>query len=374
MKKFTYAIIGAGNGGQSMAGYLSAQGHSVRLFDFFEEPIRKINEAGNIIRVTGLYELEGKLELASNDMAEVVRGADLIFVINPSTYHSKIAAECAGYLEDGQVVFLNPGSTFGSFAFKKALEDVGCMKNIILAESNTLLFACRAVEPGLVNIGGKKDRILVAAFPATENQRVADLLVPALPEVQMADNVFVTSLDNTNPLVHPGPTLMNCNWAESGGKFLYYHEGIGETMGAFIERMDKERVAMGEKLGLKLGKNLFNMYMQYVEEYETEGETLSQVFKNVDAYSAIYAGNSVRTRYIYEDVPTAIIPLVELGRILDSPVSSIRLVADMCCGILDEDFWAMDEARTMKNMGLEGMNATQLMEYANTGKKQARKA
>ncbi|WP_206458882.1 NAD/NADP octopine/nopaline dehydrogenase family protein [Anaerovorax sp. IOR16] len=369
MKQLKYAVIGAGNGGQTMAGYLSAKGYRVSLFDFLEAPIQKIKEGGNVIKITGALEMESKLELASNNMEEVVRGADVIFVVNPSTYHIKIAKECAKYLEDGQVVFLNPGSTFGSFAFKKALDDAGCTKDIILAESNTLLFACRMISPGLVEIGGKKDRIIVAAFPATKNDFVKGLLEEALPEVQMGDNVFVTSLDNTNPLVHPGPTMMNCNWAESGNRFLYYHDGIGETMGEFIERMDKERIRMGLALGLELGKNLFDMFMQYEEEYETKGETLSNIFKNVKAYDTIYAVNNVRTRYIYEDVPTALIPLIELGRLLNCPVDSLKLVADMCCGILNEDFWNFEETRSLEKLGLDGMTVGDLIEYANTGVK-----
>lgn len=236
MEKPIFAIIGAGNGGQAFAGYLSAKGYEVRLFDFFDKTIDKIKAKG-FIKLTGAIESTSTLEKISTDLEGVITGADMIMVVNPAIYHRKIAKECAKYLNKNQIIFLNPGSTFGAFAFKKALEDYGFKENITIAESNTLLFACRAVEYGVVSVGGKKDRILISAFPASDNYKVIDMLKDAIPEIQLVKNVLATSLDNTNPMVHPAPTIMNCSWIESGKKFLYYHEGIGNTASEFIEEI-----------------------------------------------------------------------------------------------------------------------------------------
>ncbi|MGB5824699.1 MAG: NAD/NADP octopine/nopaline dehydrogenase family protein [Proteocatella sp.] len=368
MKKIKYAVIGAGNGGQATAGYLAAKGYEVRLFDFLEDNVSKLKKVGSI-ELSGALEMTGTPKLISGNMQEVIEGVDMVIVVNPSTYHGKIAAECSKFITENQVVLLHPASTFGAFAFKKALEDNGCHKKITIAETNTLLFACRATEMGKVMVGGVKDRLIAAAFPADQNDRIYELIGHAIPELVMGENVFVTSMDNTNPLVHPGPTLMNCNWAESGFKFKYYHDGIGETMGAFIEKMDRERIAIGEKMGLELGKNIYSMYMQYETEYDTVGANLSEVFKKVDAYDSIYASSNIRSRYIYEDVPTGLIPFVELGRLVGCKVDSMNMVVEMCCQVLDEDFWNKEESRTLAKLGLEGMSAEQIYEYAKTGKK-----
>ena len=64
--------------------------------------------------------------------------------------------------------------------------------------------------------------------------------------------------------------------AESGAKFKYYWDGIGETVGNYIEKMDNERVAIGQKVGLTLGKDLFSIYMEYEIEYNTKGDNVSQ--------------------------------------------------------------------------------------------------
>ena len=357
-KKLT--VIGAGNGGQALAAYFAMnENYEVRIFDYFNEPIDVIREKG-CIELEGAIVGSGNIVLASTDMGEVVKGADLIMVVNPAIYHNKIAKEMAAHLEDGQLVFLSPSSVFGAFAFKKALEDAGCGKNITIGESNTLLFAARLIENGRVHIGGKKDRLLVSAFPASNKERLYDLIRPVIKEMEECETVLETSFDSTNAMVHPLPTMMNVSWAESGAKFKYYWDGIGETVGNYIEKMDNERVAIGQKVGLTLGKDLFSIYMEYEIEYNTKGDNVSQVLKHVEAYRNIYAANTARTRYIYEDIPTGMVPFVAMGELLGMPVEKMKFVITLCEEMLNEDLTNLDYSRNLSNLGLAGMSAVQL--------------
>ncbi len=362
------AVLGAGNGGQAMAAYFAIAGYEVSIFDYFEEPINAINKKGTI-ELEGAINGIGKIGVASTDMATVVAGVDLIMIVNPAIYHNKIAKDLAKVIKKGQTVFLNPSSVFGAFAVKKAFEDCGYTEEIIIAESNTLLFTARLVEPGKVHIGGKKDRLLVAAFPSSGKEKIYEILRPAIPELEECDTVLETSFDNTNAMVHPLPTIMNASWTESGAKYKYYLEGIGATVGAFIEGMDKERVDIAEKLGLVLGKDLFSLFLQYQIEYKTEAETISEVFKHVEAYNDIYAAPSVKTRYIYEDVPTGLVPFIAMGKLLDMPVAKMQLAVDLCEAMLNEDFQNSEASRNLENLGLVGMNVESILEYAETGKK-----
>lgn len=368
MKK-TVAVIGAGNGGQAMAAYFAMAGWESRIFDFFPETTRAIAQKG-YIELTGAVKGKGDISLASSDMGEVVQGADLILVVNPAIYHNKIARAMVPYIQDDQIIFLNPSSVFGAFAFKKALEDLGCQKNVTIGESNSLLFAARLVENGIVHIGGKKNELLVAAFPAQNRDILYDMVRPVIPELKECESVLETSFANTNAMVHPLPTMMNVSWAESGEKFRYYLDGIGETMGNFIEALDKERVHVGQKLGLTLGKDLFDFYMEYEMTYNATGKSVSEVLKSVDAYREIYAPNTARTRYIYEDIPTGMVPFTEIGELLGVPVQKMKLVTNLCEQMLDQDFTNSEESRNLINLGLEDMSAEEIIQYAKTGIKQ----
>ena len=367
--KMRIAVIGAGNGGQAMAAYFAMnEDYEVRIFDHFDAPVQAIREQG-YIQLEGAVEGRGTIALASTDMAEVIDRADLIMVVNPAIYHNRIAKDLAPYIEEDQLIFLNPSSVFGAFAFKKALEDAGCSKAVTIGESNSLLFAARLVENGRVNIGGKKDSLMVSAFPACNGERLYDIIRPVMSEIEICDSVLGTSFASTNAMVHPLPTIMNVSWAESGEKFRYYLDGIGETMGSYIEALDLERVEIGKKLGLTLGKALFDFYMEYEKQYDTKGETVSQVLKSVEAYKDIYAANTARTRYIYEDIPTGMVPFTAMGELLGMPVSKMKFVTTLCEEMLGEDLTNCEYSRNLENLGLAGMSAESIIEYAKTGVK-----
>ena len=60
----TWAIIGGGNGGQTMAGHLGMMGQKVRLFDVMQKTVDELNALGEIrlehaIHAGELIRLEG---------------------------------------------------------------------------------------------------------------------------------------------------------------------------------------------------------------------------------------------------------------------------------------------------------------------------
>ena len=118
----------------------------ITLYDAFPQTVNVLNKQGGIY-LEGAAKRSGfgKLLFASTDMNKVINGASVILVILPSLYHNSIAQTIAPLLKDGQIVILNPITPLGT---------------------NTLLFACRAVQPGHVHVSGQKNDILVSAYPS----------------------------------------------------------------------------------------------------------------------------------------------------------------------------------------------------------------
>lgn len=364
------AILGAGNGGQAFAAYFKYHGHEVKLYDKFQETVDIINGKG-FIELTGALKVKINFAQASTDMGSVVADAEIIIIINPSTHHRKIAAELSKHLQKGQIIFINPGSTFGSFAFKKALTDNGYADDVVIAESNVLLFACRLQEVGKIFVGAKKDRILVSTFPANKLDDIREVMIDLIPETQFVNNVLATGIDNTNPIVHPMPAILNVGWLESGQKFSFMQEAVSPTLSTYMEKMDKERIAVGEKLGLVHDVNLFDLHRQYEAEYGIFGkETLRDIFQACDAYTNIYGPSNLHTnRYIIEDVGMGLVPLVSIGELINVDVSKCKLIIDICEAILGLDLSHGDHCRDVENLGLKGMSAKQIINYAETGEK-----
>ena len=67
------AIVGAGNGGQAFAGYLSLMGERIKIFDVVPATVEKLNEVGGVLmegnsKLTGF----GKIEKATTRKQEVI--------------------------------------------------------------------------------------------------------------------------------------------------------------------------------------------------------------------------------------------------------------------------------------------------------------
>ncbi|CAB1065698.1 NAD/NADP octopine/nopaline dehydrogenase [Olavius sp. associated proteobacterium Delta 1] len=356
----TWAVIGGGNGGQSLSGHLALMGFTVRLYDIFPQTIEAIHSAGGI-QVDGAVNGFGKIELATTDIAQAVDGADIIMIVAPAIAHRDIALNCAPHLADGQIIFIHPGATGGALEFSQVLLDQQCDKSITLAEAESLLYTCRSQKPGHTTIFGIKNELMVAALPATETRRVVKLLNTAFPQMYAGANVLATSLGNANAMMHPAPTLLNTSLIESGNDWLYYWDGITPSIGAFVEALDVERLAVASAFGLKIP----GILQWYQVHYGAEGATLSATVKQNQAYAEVQGQKTLYTRYLLEDIPTGLVPMAYLGQMAGVEVARMETVIKLGEFLTGQDLTTA--GRNMENLGLAGMTIPQILEYIETG-------
>lgn len=357
-----WAIIGGGNGGQSVSAHLALMGYHVRLYDISPITVDAINNQGGI-ELEGVVKGFGKIDCATTNLLEAVKGAHLIMVIAPATAHRDIAKALAPCLRDGQIIVLHPGATCGALEFYQVLADENCPARVTIGETNTLIYACRSSKPGQTTILGIKNRLLAATLPAEQSDNVADILKSAYPQVHAADNVLITSFDNTNPIVHPATVLLNAAVIDSQRKWMFYREGITPSVGAFLEKMDAERIAVGKALGL----DLWSCRDQYVIEYGVNESTLSDAVRKNEAYADIKGPNSLETRYLLEDIPMGLVPLVAIGKSLNVPVERMETIIKLGEYMLAKDLTT--NGRTLENIGLSGMTAAEIRRFIETGRK-----
>ena len=359
-KKPKWAVIGGGNGGQSLAGHLGLMGFAVRLYDIVPETVDAIRASGGI-SVEGVIQGFGPIDRVTMDIEEALDGADIVMVVAPAVAHRAIATSCAPYLTDGQVVFVHPGATGGALEFKKTLADQGCRSRLTFAEANSLMYACRSPKPGRASIFGVKKELMVAALPADEIDHVLDLLNSAFPQMAAGKNVLETSLGNPNAMMHPAPSLLNTSLIESDRDWLYYWDGITPSIGAFVETMDRERLALAEAFGLKLP----SIVEWYNRAYGAAADTLSEAVKKNQAYAGVKGQKSLRTRYILEDVPTGLVPMVSLSKMAGVSVPRMETIVKLAEYVLGEDL--TKDGRTTENLGLSGMTVQDIQKFLQTG-------
>ena len=349
-----FAVIGAGNGGQSFAAHLTLLGFPVALWDFEPEKVQALQENGRQIRLTGAVEGDATVACVTGDIGKALRGANLVIVVIPTVYHGSVARLMAPYLRDGQILVLNPGATGGALEVRAVLHDAGCRASIVVAETDTLLYACRSPQPGEAIIHGIKEHVNVAALPAIEGPAVARLLNAAFPQFTAAPNVLVTSLMNGNAIMHPAPTILNAGRIECKVGFDYYSEGITPAVARVAERLDAERLAVADALGVRVP----SIVEWYGICYGVKGASLHDIVQHVRAYDGIRGPISLNVRYLFEDVPTGLVPLAALGEAVGVKTPLIRAVIELANGLLGRDFW--QEGRSLARLGLAGLSAGEI--------------
>ncbi|MCP4020857.1 MAG: NADP transhydrogenase subunit alpha, partial [Desulfobacteraceae bacterium] len=198
-------------------------------------------------------------------------------------------------------------------------------------------------------------------IPSTRTKEVVSLLNQAFPQIHGGTSVMETSLGNPNAMMHPAPSLLNASLIESKRKWLYYWDGITPSIGAFVEEMDKERLSLAKLFGL----NLPSIKEWYKAAYDVEADTLHELIKKNKAYARVEGQKTLHTRYLLEDIPMGLVPMVSLGKMLGAKVERMETIVKLGEYILDKDLTS--GGRTMENIGLSDMVANNIKECLETG-------
>ena len=350
----TLAVIGAGNGGQAFAGHLASLGFKVRLYDRNPERIKILNSL-DTIKLTGVLECEGKVDLVSTNLREVISGAEVIMVATTATAHRSIASQMAPFLVENQIIVLNPGRTCGALEFRNTLEQSGLKKRVYVAEAQTLVYACRLIENGRVNVIGFKDRVLLSAYPASDTSHVLSVIKPMFPCMYAAENVLQTSFENVGAIFHPTVVLFNEAAIERGDSFYFYRD-MTDGLARIIEEADSERLKVASAYGIEP----ISAFDWVAYAYEgVDGKNLCERMQNNPAYYEILAPRTIDCRQITEDIPTGIIPLAELGKAAGVSTPLFDSLITICSVLHGRDF--RKEGRTLRRLGLEGLTKDEIM-------------
>ncbi len=355
-----FAVIGGGNGGLAMAGYLAYRGFSVNLYNRTQARIQSLIDDPKI-EISGSVEGTGTLNLVTSNLKEAIRETDIIMITTPATGHYSLARLMAPYLKDGQIIVLNPGRTGGALEVYETLRSSGCQKYIVVAEAQTFIYACRATGPNSAKIFSIKHEVALAAIPAVYTQRVTSLLSGAYPQFTPARNVMETSINNFGAIFHPAPTLLNSGHIERGETFEYYLEGITSSIGNMLETLDSERMKVARALGVKA----VSAKRWLRESYGAKGRSIYEAIQNNSAYKGLTAPKGLDTRYIYEDVPCSLVPISSIATRLGIETPGIDTIIKLANIMTGRDF--LREGRTVEKLGLAGMTASQILEFAQTG-------
>ena len=377
MEKDLVAVLGGGNGGHAVAANLSLAGFKVNFFELpqFADSFERVLRTKEI-RIEGIS-IDGtaKLNLATADIQQTIKDAEVIFVITPAFGHKAMAEICAPFVQDGQIIVLMPGSG-GSLEFVNVFKQKKVKREVTFAESCTLPYGARLKGPGHVSVLINAVILPTGVFPSKKTGEVIPKLKPFYPMITPAKDVLEAAINNPNPIVHPVATLLSATRIEhSKGEFYLYTEGMTPAVARTYESLNHERLSICKALGYKL-HHWDNLEFKNYNLGETEEECRYRILNtSMDAAfgkDGIYAGikmkgpEHLKDRYVTEDVPYGMVFLSTLGDLLGVPTPTHDAVIQLASVINRTNY--RKTGRGIKQLGLSQFDKKGLKKFLVEGK------
>jgi len=345
------AVLGGGHGAYAAAADLSEQGHEVRLWRRDQAALAPLLSTCQLLLTDERGSRPVRIAAISTDPASAVRGAELVLMPGPAPSQLDIGRAIAPALEDGQVVFMPPG-TFGSFAVPQAL-NIG--KHVLWAETGTLPYLARKRGPNEIAITVRAVRLPTGVYPAAEEKRAIGLLRRAYPSVEPCGNALSGALMNAGPVIHPPLILMNAAPLEHFERWDIHNEGTQPSVRAVTNALDRERISTREKLGFAAPH--YPLADHYTSDRWMYGDAHRKLVKSGDWREKIYLHTH---RYMTEDVVFGLAFLVSVARWAGSPAPVASGLLAVAGAVLGRDLERGQ--RTFEALGLASLGRGELFQ------------
>jgi opine dehydrogenase len=303
----------------------------------------------------------------TTSVAEAIEGVDLIMLIVPSVAHEHYAQALAPLIDGRTPIFLNPGHTGGGLHFVNALRRCGYSGPLKTCETVSLTYVTRMEGPATTGIYSYIKQLGFGALPGKHTDELYELVKPLYPDIRKATSVIETALSNMNAVFHPPGMIMNAGWIEStNGGFLFYKEGITESVGRVTAAVDAERVAIARALDVP--------YVTFLDSFLAAGLTTQAARDSGDIARAcresapnatIKSPSSLDHRYVHEDVGYGLTPMAALGRLAGVATPTIDALVHLAGLSLGVDYWR--DGLTLERLGLAGKTPDQLLAFVAEG-------
>ena len=353
------AILGGGHGCYAAAADLAEAGHQVRLWRRDVAALAAVIESGSIVLTDERGRREVTIDSATADIGTAIAGAELVVLPTPALAQADIARAMAPHLEDGQVVFLAPG-TFGSFVMPRIVREHGSRAEVAWAETGTLPYLARKVGVREVRVTIRAVRLPTGIYPARQSDAALAVIARAYPAVHACGDALSGALMNAGPVIHPPLMVMNAAPLQHFERWDIHSEGTQPAVRAVTDRLDLERIAVRTALGY--GAPHYPLPDHYPIDRWMYGDAHKKLVDSGDWREHIDLHTH---RYVTEDTELGLAFLASVARWcgVDAPVAHGLLA--VTGGFLGRDLRL--GPRTLEALGLASLDRAALQRLLHDG-------
>lgn len=345
------AVLGGGHGCYASVAEFIERGHSVRWWRRDSALHEAVRAAGELTVRDFRGTRKVPVGLMTSDLGQAVRGAKLIVLPLPATVHESLAEPLSRVLEDGQVVFLPPG-TFGGFILARALQRHRPGARVTFAETGTLPYLARKHGPTEVVISGYATRLPTGVFPGNDAPMAHEVLKQSYSSIEPCGDLLSAALMNAGPVIHPPLIIMNAGPLEHFDAWDIHNEGTQPAIRRTTDALDAERISLREALGY--GAPHFPLR----DHYATDGD--EWMYGRAAHERLTDSGDwrehieLVSHRYMLEDVAIGLSFFCSVARWRGVPMRIGEGMLAIGSAITGRDLYA--SGRTLESLGLHGLS------------------
>jgi len=355
-------VLGGGHGCYAAAASLTEQGHEVTLWRRDKDALKELADKKCITVLDNLGERDIQIANLTEDIEEAIRASKVVNIPLPATAHDSLSKLTATLWQDGQVVYLPPG-TFGSYIFLKAARDAGNMADVTFAETGTLPYLARKRDTTVIAISGYATRLPTGVFPAKNAEYAFPLLETAYPAIERIEDALGGALMNAGAIIHTPLIMMNAGPLEHFEKWDIHNEGTQVSIRRTTDVLDNERIAIRKAFGYAAPHfPLADHYDDLREEWMYGNAAHEKLHESGDWREDI---NLTSHRYMLEDVELGLAFLASCADYmnLDCPIANGLLA--MGSAINGRNF--KETGRTLHNLGLDKLELSDLKALLHEG-------
>lgn len=350
-------IAGAGSIAFASAALLEVNGHDPMLWSPSGASTEGLADAPLI--ATGAIDAQFAPRIATSAQ-QLCEDNDAILIALPGYGHKAVFDALAPHIRSEQHIIISSHASFGAVYLTQLLAARGITAPI--TAWGTTAVTGRRGAGATVAVNTVRKKVDLCTVPETRSdcaravctQLFGDVFVPR-------DGLLAITLSNLNPQNHLGIALGNITRMERGETWSQ-GQNVTPKVGALLEAIDSERLAIVEALGLQT-KTIFE---HFSASFHVPISTISEMNQQMHAQGNGGTGPATAdSRYVTEDVPYGLVPTAVLGRLAGHPATLHEAGIQIFGAMYGRDFTGENDI--LNALDLTSYTLDHLREAARTG-------
>lgn len=350
-------IAGAGSIAFGTAALLVKNGHDPMLWSPSGLSTQVLSE-GPLV-ATGAIEASFEPRVAEG-AEQLVAQNDALVICVPGYGHKAVLDAIAPHIRDGQHVIISSHASLGAVYLMQLLAARGVSAPI--TAWGTTAVTGRRGEGASVKVNTVRAKVDLCTVPETRSDCARAVCTRLFGDVFVPrDGLLAISLSNLNPQNHLGIALGNITRMERGETWSQ-GQNVTPKVGALLEALDLERLAIAEALGLKTKTIFEHFHLSFHVPIASISEMNQQMHAQGNGGTGPATADS---RYVTEDVPYGLQLTAVLGRLVGRAAPLHEAGITMFSAMYGRDFAAENDI--LNALDLDRFSLDDLKQAARTG-------